>query len=87
MKAFLTARKLKLHGLGQWGVATNAGILPHALNNNEVNPAMAALLPGLGNDGRRKRLKLKPQTFNHHNPRQRVRPDPSSGTCAADKKL
>jgi len=48
---------------------------------------MATLLPGLGNDGRRKRLSFKPKLSNHHNPRQRILPDPSSGACAAEIKL
>ena len=34
--------------------------------------AICSLLSGLGNDGRRKRLKPKPQTFIPNNPRQRI---------------
>jgi hypothetical protein len=43
-------------------VGETAGILRCALNDNEgANLAMATLLSGLGNDERRKRLKLRPQ--------------------------
>jgi len=41
----------------------------------------------MGNDGRRKRLKLQPQSFISQSPRQRVLPDSSSGACAAEIKL
>jgi len=30
---------------------------------------------------------LNPKLSNHHNPRQRVLPNPSSGACAAEIKL
>jgi len=42
------------------GSRQNAEILRYALNDNI---AMATSLSGLGNDGRRKRLKLRPQSF------------------------
>ncbi|WP_209437699.1 hypothetical protein, partial [Pedobacter petrophilus] len=55
--------------------------------NPKLNLAIATQLSGLGDDGRRKRSSFHHKLSTHHSPRQRVRPDPSSGTCAADKKL
>ena len=50
--------------------------------------AMATLLSGLGNDGRRKRLKLLPHSFIPPLTQGSASsPDSSSGACAAKIKL
>ena len=49
-------------------IATAILVLNLSLHPNS-HPAIATLLSGLGNDGRRKRLKLQPQSFNLLQPR------------------
>jgi len=65
-------------------VSKNTELLHCVLNDNI---ATATLHSSLGNDGWRKRLKLDHNLSTHHNPRQRILPDPSSGACAAETKL
>jgi len=69
-------------------IATATNIAFEGSFTRHCRPAIATLLSGLGNDGRRKRLKLQPQSFIPTTIQgSAFSPDSSSGACAAEIKL